>query len=215
MPSSHNQSISPSFEHPPAQPQRVQAILNFWFGQPNSDISGHYRKEWFVKSDAFDRQICQLFLSDIEAAANGKYDHWQRDAHSATALLILLDQFPRNVYRGTPQSFATDSKAIGVAERMVGTGIDRALPPAYRFFIYVPFEHQEAIAYQNQAVALMTRLVTENPNIDAGLKGGLTYAIRHREVIERFGRFPHRNDILGRESTDEERMFLAQPGSRF
>ena len=209
-------SLSPYTDHDLSEDLlRSQSILDFWFGAPDSHEFGSYRKEWFVKSDAFDSQIRQQFLADIQKAASGDYDRWQLDSRSATALVLLLDQFPRNVYRGTAQSFATDAKAIAVAKQLVATGADQTLPPVYRFFIYVPFEHQEAIAAQNQAVALMTQLVTEHPNIDEGIKGGLQFAIRHRDVIERFGRFPHRNEILGRESTASEQAFLSRPGSRF
>ena len=198
-----------------ADDRRSQAILSFWFGTPNSAIYGRYRKAWFVKSRAFDEQIQQQFLADIENAAKGLYDAWQSEANSAVALLLLLDQFPRNVYRGTPQSFATDDKALKVAEHMVEAGMDKTLLPAYRFFVYVPFEHQEAIASQRQAVALFTQLIEETPNIDEGFRRGLDFAIRHQDAIARFGRFPHRNEILGRKSSAEELAFLQQPGSRF
>ncbi|MEM6449454.1 MAG: DUF924 family protein [Cyanobacteria bacterium P01_D01_bin.105] len=198
---------------------RTEAILTFWFGAPDSKAFGQYRKQWFLKNDEFDRQIRQRFITDIEKAASGDYDHWQSSAHSsaesAMALLLLLDQFPRNVYRGSPQSFATDGKASQVASYLVDTGLDQTMPPVYRFFVYVPFEHQEAIASQNRAVALMSALVNTTPNLDEGLKNGLDFAIRHRDVIKRFGRFPHRNEILGRPSTAEEAAFLQQPGSRF
>ena len=194
---------------------RSQAILTFWFGSPNSETYGRYRRAWFVKSSAFDTQIRQQFLADIENAAKGRYDDWQSEVNSAVALLLLLDQFPRNVYRGTPQSFATDGKALKVAEHMVETGIDKMCLPAYRFFVYVPFEHQEAIASQHKAVALLTQLMAETPDIDEGFRRGLDFAIRHRDVIARFGRFPHRNEILRRKSNAEELAFLQQPGSRF
>ena len=199
-----------------AQRDRAQAVCQFWFDADVSEQSqSHYRKEWFIKSDAFDQQIRQQFLTDIENAAQGLYDAWQDSPKAAVALIILLDQFPRNVYRGTPRSFATDAKAIEVVQHLVNSGLDETLPPAYRFFVYVPFEHQEAIAFQDQAVAKLRQLIEENPDIDKGFKSGLDYAIRHRDVIERFGRFPHRNEILGRKSTPEEKAFLQQPGSRF
>ena len=190
-------------------------VLNFWFGASDSEAFGHYRKAWFIKSDDFDQQIRVRFLRDIEKAAQGNYDHWQQEATGAVALLILLDQFPRNVYRGQPQSFATDNKALKIATQLVDTGIAQTLPPAYQFFVYVPFEHQENLAHQNRAVELMGQLIKNHPTLDKGLRTGLDFAIKHRAVIERFGRFPHRNEILGRQSTAEEQVFLAQPGSRF
>lgn len=194
---------------------RAQSILNFWFGLETADSYGDYRKAWFVKDADFDRQIKAQFLDDVHRARVGDYDDWRSTPKSAVALLILLDQFPRNIYRGDPRSFATDAKALGVARSLVDMGADKLLIPVQRFFVYVPFEHSEELADQDRCVALMRSLNEEFPDLDSGLKGGLDYAIRHREVIERFGRFPHRNEILGRESTPEEIEFLKQPGSRF
>lgn len=196
-------------------PNRADAILTFWFGEPTDPNYGSYRQAWFTKSADFDAQIGQHFLADYEKAAAGDYVSWQDSPRHAVALLLLLDQFPRNLFRGSPRSFATDAQALAVAQKLVNAGADRALMPAYRFFIYVPFEHSEAIAHQDRCIELMKNLVETAPDLDDGLKGGLDYAIRHREVIERFGRFPHRNEILGRQSTPAEIAFLQQPGSRF
>ena len=202
---------------------RPQAILDFWFAQSASSSQNHYRKVWFIKDPAFDSQIRERFLLDVEKASVGEYETWATDPQpalgsasgSAVALLLLLDQFPRNLYRDSAKSFATDPQALQVAKSIVETGTDKTLPPAYRFFVYVPFEHSEVLADQNRCVALMQQLNADIPNLDDGLKGGLDYAIRHRDVIEQFGRFPHRNEILGRQSTPEEIAFLQQPGSRF
>ena len=194
---------------------RAEAILTFWFGKPEDPDYGTYRKQWFTKSDAFDEQIRQHFLADYEKAAAGRYAPWQAVPERAIALLLLFDQFPRNLFRGTPRSFATDDRALAIAQDLVDKGTDKALMPAYRFFAYLPFEHSEDRAHQNRCVELMQGLIEEVPDLDKGLKNGLDYAIRHRDVIERFGRFPHRNEILGRESTPEEVEFLQQPGSRF
>ncbi|MEO0770977.1 MAG: DUF924 family protein [Cyanobacteria bacterium J06649_4] len=206
----------------PAHP-RVNDILAFWFGDlplegpvygtdPNY---GQYRKVWFIKNDAFDEQIRRHFLADVQKAAAGKYDDWQLDPESAVALLLLLDQFPRNLYRSDPRSFATDTKALAVAQALVETGKDKTLVPAMRFFVYVPFEHSENLAHQNRCIELMSGLNADYPALDKGLKNGVDYAVRHRDIIQRFGRFPHRNEVLGRESTPEEVAFLKQPGSRF
>ena len=199
----------------PSPADRIEAILNFWFGNPTNPDYGQYRKAWFVKNSDFDQEIRQRFLLDYEKAAIGSLHHWQENPQSAVALLLLLDQFPRNLFRGQPHSFATDSQAKDLATHLVDTGQDKQLTPAQRFFVYVPFEHSEALADQNRCVELMQNLVNTVPNLDKGLKGGLNYAIRHQEIIQRFGRFPHRNEILGRQSTPEEIEFLQQPGSRF
>ncbi|MEO1621895.1 MAG: DUF924 family protein [Cyanobacteria bacterium J06632_3] len=198
----------------PAHP-RVNDILAFWFGDRTAPDYGKYRKVWFIKNAAFDEQIRQHFLADTQKAAAGEYNDWQMEAEAAVALLLLLDQFPRNLYRNDPHSFATDRKALAVAQALVNTGADTTLIPAMRFFVYVPFEHSEKLVHQEECVALMSQLNKEFPNLDKGLKGGLDYAIRHRDIIRRFGRFPHRNEALGRQSTPEELAFLQQPGSRF
>ena len=194
---------------------RIEAILNFWFGHPADADYGQYRKAWFVKNSDFDREIRQHFLSDYERAAAGALADWQATPRSSVALLLLLDQFPRNLFRGQPRSFATDPQAKAIAAHLVDTSQDKPLIPAQRFFVYVPFEHSENLADQNRCVDLMQDLVDTVPTLDKGLKGGLDYAIRHRDVIQRFGRFPHRNEILGRLSTPEEIEFLKQPGSHF
>lgn len=198
---------------------RSQAILDFWFAQPPDSSNNHYRKVWFIKDPEFDSQIRKQFLADVEKAAAGEYKTWATDPQqasiSAVALLLLLDQFPRNLYRGSAKSFAADPQALQIAKDIVETGTDKILPPAYRFFVYVPFEHSEVLIDQNRCVALMKQLNADVPDLDNGLKGGLDYAVRHRDVIERFGRFPHRNEVLGRQSTPEEVAFLQQPGSRF
>ena len=126
------------------------------------------------------------------------------------ALLIVLDQFPRNMFRGTPRAFAADARALALARDAVGRGFDEVLLPVQRWFVYLPFEHAEDLAMQRESLRLFERLAT-----DAAGAGTLTYAMRHYAVIERFGRFPHRNAILGRASTPEELAFLAQPGSSF
>lgn len=196
-------------------PPRADTTLAFWFGHPSEPDYGLYRKNWFIKDTAFDQAIRQRFLSDVEHAAGGDYDGWQSSAESAVALLLLLDQFPRNLYRGDARSFATDAKALEVAKGLVDTGKHQTLIPAHRFFVYVPFEHSEEMTNQDRCVALMESLIQEFPNLEKGLTDGLDYAKRHREIIKRFGRFPHRNDVLGRVSTPEEAAFLQQPGSRF
>ncbi|NJL83123.1 MAG: DUF924 domain-containing protein [Chloroflexaceae bacterium] len=184
-------------------------ILNFWFGEPESPEFGRSRSAWFVKKAAFDRQM-QVFLPDYAAAAAGTLNAWQTAPRSCLALILLLDQFPRNLFRHQPQAFATDEKALALAKFAVSQGYDHQLLPVERWFIYLPFEHSESLSDQDQSVELFATLKDDPQSASA-----IAYAERHREVIERFGRFPHRNRILGRVSTPEELEFLQQPGSSF
>ena len=188
----------------------AQAVYQFWFPpEANPDLP---RREWFIKDEAFDQQIRERFSALVEQALAGGLRSWDAEApSSALARILLLDQFTRNIYRGTPQAFAGDQLALQAAQDMVDGDEDLPLPPFQRAFIYMPFEHAEEIEMQNQAVALFTRLSKAHP----ALNDMLDYARRHREVIARFGRFPHRNAILGRESSAEEAAFLLQPGSGF
>ena len=187
------------------------AVLDFWFGAPASTEHGSTRKAWFAKNDAFDAEIRERFAAQIERALRGELDDWGQTAPSALAQVLLLDQFTRNAFRGTARAFAGDARALAAASRMVGARQDESLAPFMRGFVYLPFEHAESLAMQDEAVRLFARLAAEAPE-QADM---LEYAHRHRSVIERFGRFPHRNDILGRRSTAEEIAFIAQPGSGF
>lgn len=177
------------------------AVLEFWFGAADAA-----RAEWFRKDDAFDARIRERFGDTIEAALDGALLEWTADAGGALARILLLDQFTRNVFRGTPRAFAGDVLALAAAREMVARGQDMALAPLRRLFTYLPFEHAEDRDAQQQAVRLIGAL---------GLADFTGYAQRHAAVIERFGRFPHRNAILGRTSTGEEIEFLKQPGSSF
>ena len=190
---------------------RAGAALAFWFGEPGSAELGSQRKQWFSKDEAFDATIRERFAPTIEQALRGELDAWASEPRSALARILLLDQFTRNVFRNTPRAFAGDTQALAAASAMVGSRHDEALPPFMRGFVYMPFEHAEGLAMQDEAVRLFTRLMADDP----ALAQMLDYAHRHRAVIERFGRFPHRNEILGRQSTAGELAFLAQPGSRF
>ncbi|NEP15704.1 MAG: DUF924 domain-containing protein [Leptolyngbya sp. SIO4C1] len=188
-------------------------VLNFWFGNPANPESGYGqpRQVWFQKNPEFDAQIRSQFLADYERAAAGELSTWRQQPRPCLALVILLDQFSRNLFRGQPRSFATDAQALATAEYAIAAGYPEALIPVERFFLYIPFEHSEVLAHQNRCVSLFEGLVKEAPY----LQDGLDYARRHRAVIEQFGRFPHRNEILGRQSTPAEAEFLKQPGSRF
>lgn len=189
-------------------------VLDFWFGATDDPGHAEPRKTWFTKDAAFDAEISRRFGPLIEQALAGELDDWLTqpiEPLPALALVILLDQFTRNTLRDTPRAFAGDARALRAATAMVGSRQDEALPPVQRAFVYLPFEHAEGIAMQDEAVRLFTRLAVESPALD----GMLDYAHKHRVVVQRFGRFPHRNAILGRLSTAEEEAFLREPGSRF
>lgn len=189
---------------------QFEEVLDFWFGKPNDEDCGKPRKAWFIKNPEFDEEVRSRFLSTYYQAAAGELDHWKELPRSCLALIILLDQCPRNLFRGQPQAFATDSKALSIAQHAVSQGFDKKLLPVQRWFIYLPFEHSENLEHQRYCTELFSTLKDDPDSSDT-----IDYAYRHMEVIERFGRFPHRNKILGRESTPEEEEFLKQPGSSF
>lgn len=190
---------------------QAQDVLDFWFLPPDNRDYGQARGEWFRKDDAFDAHIRARFGTLIDAAIEGGLRAWEATPHGALARLIVLDQFTRNVYRGTPRAFAGDARALALAVALTQAAQDRLLPPMLRAFAYLPFEHAEDLAMQARAVELFQLLSQAQPGFD----GMLDYAERHQEVIARFGRFPHRNAILGRASTPQEVEFLRQPGSSF
>lgn len=187
-----------------------QEVLDFWFGTPDSPEYGKSRKIWFVKDPEFDDSVRSQFLPTYQRAAAGNCDDWQQHPHACLALLVVLDQFPRNLFRGTPQAFATDDKAVTIAETAIARNFHQQVLPVQRWFFYLPLEHCEDIHRQNRAVELFETL-SDDPESESAID----YAHQHHQVIARFGRFPHRNDILGRESTPAERDFLQQPGSGF
>ena len=189
-----------------------QDVLDFWFGAPGSPTFGQPRREWFVKNDDFDHTIRERFGATIDQALAGGLREWDAQGpQGALARILVLDQFTRNAHRNTPLSFAGDALALAAARALVDSGADKQLPPQLRAFTYMPFEHAEDAYMQERAVELFGVLAAEHPGFDEMLD----YAHRHRGVIARFGRFPHRNEILGRASTPDEVDFLRQPGSRF
>jgi uncharacterized protein (DUF924 family) len=182
-----------------------QDILDFWFGPPP-----HAERDvWFRKDSAFDAAIRERFGAAIETALGGGYRDWVATPHGALARVVLLDQFTRNVFRETARAFAGDADARATAQRAVDDRHDRALDPYERWFLYMPFVHAEDRAAQERSIALFSRLAED------GLVSPLQWAERHAAIVRRFGRFPHRNAVLGRQSTPEELAFLAEPGSRF
>ena len=183
-------------------------VLLFWFGPPGERGKSH--KRWFVKDEAFDREVRSRFLGLHADAADGKLAHLRETADGCLALIVVLDQFPRNMFRGTPRAFATDALALEAARHALARGFDRGMLAVERLFFYLPFEHSEALAEQELACELTRPLDALEPALEA-----YRYAVLHRDVIRRFGRFPHRNAILGRASTPEELEFLKDPGSSF
>ncbi len=179
-------------------------VLDFWFDQGPSIR----RSKWFEKSDDFDL-ACSRFVPEIRAARDGAYDGWALMPKTALALIVLLDQLPRNVFRGQAEAFAGDVHALGVADTTVACHFDTKLTAFERMFVYLPFEHAEAMEAQEESVRLFENL---RPELGSDT---VDYAYRHRDVIKTFGRFPHRNAILGRTSTQAEEDYLSSPGAGF
>lgn len=188
---------------------RIAALLDFWFGAGTPDWN-EPRKVWWEKDAAFDEELRRRFLEDHLAAASGTLDAWKEEPESCLALVLLLDQLPRNLFRGKPRAFATDEKARQVARHALSQGFDKAVPPVRRSFFYLPFEHSEDLADQHRCVALFEAMA-KGPEDKATAR----FAELHRDIIARFGRFPHRNEALGRETTAEEAEFLKGPNSSF
>lgn len=176
-------------------------ILKFWFEETKP-------QQWFQADPDFDALIHTRFADIYEMAARGVLDDWKNDADGCLALCIVVDQFPRNMFRGTAKAFATDAHAIAISRYAVSKGFDQRIEPARRRFLYLPFEHAENLNDQRTSVALFETIKKDDPQ-------GYDYAQRHLDVIEQFGRFPHRNAILGRTNTPEEVVYLAKPGSGF
>ena len=184
----------------------IVSILEFWFGTADDNGSLQARETWFKRDPDFDRQV-EAHLGPWHAqAANGGLDAWAETAEGALALVLLLDQAPRNLFREDPRAFASDAKAREIADGAIARGLDAGLQLVQRMFLYMPFEHSEELVDQERSVQLFTDLGDDNY---------LDYAHRHFQIVARFGRFPHRNAVLGRVSSDEELAFLEQPGSSF
>jgi len=173
----------------------AERVLGFWFGLGEDG----YREIWFEKDPDFDRKIEDKFTADLKRATAGGHDALAETPDGALALIILLDQFSRNLWRGRAEAFAADPKAREIAKLAIANGFDLKMPLYRRSFFYMPFEHSEILADQERGVDLFTALGDENM---------LTYMIRHRDIVARFGRFPHRNEVLGRTNTPEEIEFL-------
>lgn len=186
-----------------------QLVLDFWFA-PSEE--GHFppRPQWFFKSPNFDQEVRERFLSLYEEVRDRKHESWLQTPEGILASVIVLDQFPRNMFREDPRAFATDALAREYSALALNTNADIRLHPVQRWFLYLPYEHSESLVDQEISLGLFSELQKSLPDTQI-----LDYAQRHFEVIRRFGRFPHRNKILDRLSTPEETEFLQQPGSRF
>jgi uncharacterized protein (DUF924 family) len=191
-----------------AKDPRAAEVLRFWFG--DDVVYGQSRKAWFEKNPEFDREIRARFLALHEQAALGALDAWRASPGDCLALVIALDQFPRNLFRGDAKAFASDARALDAARHALESGYDAGMLPVERQFLYLPFEHSESLEDQWRAIALFGPLAPWPETSDV-----FPYAVRHWEIVRRFGRFPHRNGALGRASTPEELEFLKQPGSGF
>lgn len=181
--------------HPTTTFPDSDEVLAFWFAESSKPL-------WFDSTPAFDQILRERFSATYRAAATGELADWEETPSGALALVITLDQFPLNMFRGQPESFATEAAARAVADRAIARRFDRALTAEQRLFLYLPFMHGEALADQDRSVQLFEQL---------GQEGSLRFARHHRDLIRRFGRFPHRNAILGRDSTPEEIEYLASP----
>jgi len=196
----------------------IDELLAFWFGSAADDsaVAREQSRLWWSHDPEVDAEIEERFGALAKRAANGELDLWASTPRGRLALILLCDQLPRNIHRGTPQAFATDDRALTLAHEGLGAGVDRELRPIERVFLLMPLEHAEAIGAQDESVRRFRALVGEvGEEVRPTFEEYLDYAIRHRDVIARFGRFPHRNAILSRPSTAEERSFLEQPGSSF
>lgn len=195
-----------------------QPLLDWWFGSfesPN-EIAAAQGKLWFGKRDSQDLEARMRFGDLVEQALAGGLTEWAQRPEGWLALVLLLDQLPRMIFRDTPKSFSGDVRAQALVAQGIAADFDRQLRPIQRVFIYLVFEHCENLAVQNEAVSRFLDLVEQQAEADrAVFASNLDYAERHQKIIARFGRFPHRNAVLGRESTPEELEFLSGPGSRF
>ncbi|HUU71783.1 MAG TPA: DUF924 family protein [Burkholderiales bacterium] len=198
--------------------ETVDTILQFWFGAGTDDaeVARERNALWWKKSAETDARIRDRFAGLVDEAVDGRRDEWLSDARGRLAMIILTDQFSRNMYRDTPRAFANDHLALKWCKDGLAIDVHRLLKPIERVFFYLPLEHSESLEDQDRSVALFTELANSVPEDQREpFAGFVDYAVRHREVIKQFGRFSHRNAILGRVSSERELAFLKQPGSSF
>ena len=190
---------------------RIDEILAFWFGSGQTSAFVVRKALWFGGDREFDNEVRRELAADHEQAAAGRRDHWRDTPRGALALILLLDQVPRHLFRSSPRAFATDAQALDTAERGLVCGFDRQLPPTQRLFLVLPFMHSERLDHQHRALAVARQCHSE----DSEMADAVESALQHLAIIKRFGRFPHRNAVLGRPTTAEEAAFLKEPGSSF
>ncbi|MDX1386747.1 MAG: DUF924 family protein [bacterium] len=194
---------------------KVKEILAFWFGEDPEDPF-QYQSRWWKKDPAFDQEIRKRFGDDLKRAVEGEFNSWMETAEGGLALVILLDQFSRNMFRDRPESFAQDKQALEIVLQLMEQGLDKELSPVQRWFLYMPMMHSEDPEIHKKSLATYEALwKSAPPQLVKSLKSAFDYAEKHAAIIFRFGRYPHRNAILGRKSTPEEKEFLTQPGSSF
>jgi uncharacterized protein (DUF924 family) len=194
------------------------SVLNYWFGTDPDDarLANERASLWWSKNPDVDDEIRKRFEPLVLTVGKGTLNDWRSTAHGKLALILLTDQFPRNIFRGTPEAFAFDEIALDLSLQVLAAGEEKRLRPIQRVFFYMPLEHSEELEHQHRSVDLFQELVLDVPESRRPTFAGfLNFAIRHCAIIEQFDRFPHRNAILGRESTSEEIEFLKQPGSSF
>ena len=183
---------------------KAQEVLDYWFGAPGGPEHGQRREIWFKEGRSIDAEIRERFGSLHEEAASGALDHWREDARACFALILVLDQFSRHMFRDTARSYAADARALAISKHALDAGYDRDRPFVELNFFYLPFSHAEDLAAQRRSVELRRALPEHEEK-----ERSVTRAVQHLEVIEQFGRFPHRNEIIGRDSTPEETKFIA------
>ena len=188
----------------------LKAVHDFWFGQADETGAYQRREAWWKRSDRFDDQVREHCLVSHEAAVAGDFAHLIREAEACLTVCVLLDQVPRNAFRGTPRAFATDNQALATAIHAVDLGLDQQIDPIRRTFLYTPFEHAEDLEMQRRSIELFSAIRKAEDGAET-----MFHANRHYEIIERFGRFPHRNVVLGRETTLDEAEFLKEPWSSY
>ena len=204
--------------HPQASLPSPADVLEFWFGTLNDSgrADSAHSQRWWRKDPSFDASIRERFAPLHAAIANGERETWLEQPRERLAYVIVLDQFSRNMFRDTARMFAADARALDAARGGVAHGDDRRLAADERSFLYMPFMHSEALADQERCIELFAQFARELPESEReSARAQRQYAERHRDIVRRFGRFPHRNRLLGRESTPEEQEFLKQPGSAF